>query len=149
MRYIVDSYRVKTCLIVNLQGFFRMKAELFQVFLYCLNFQPYLTILLTRTIYWKAYLEKISFSLLKKKKWQIKTWDYRLLWYYSWLIIMILLRIYITSWGPVLEQDITMYEMSPSWSFPWSLSFSLIHSFTHSHRLLYHSRHRQVLMQGI
>ena len=40
----------------------------------------------------------------------------------------------ITSWVPVLEQDITMYEMSPSWSrslVPFrSLSFN--HSFTHT-----------------
>ena len=55
----------------------------------------------------------------------------------------------ITSWVPVLEQDMTMYEMTPFMvAFPCYLSSSLIHSLTHSHRLLYHSRHRQISMQG-
>ena len=66
-------------------------------------------------------------------------------WY--WLKLYADFTLLYTSWAPVLEQDITLYEMSPSWS--RSLSFSLIHSFTHSHRLFYHSRHRQVSMQGI
>ena len=39
-----------------------------------------------------------------------------------------------TSWGPVLEQDITMYEMSPSCSrsFVHFHSLSFTHSLTHT-----------------
>ena len=40
--------------------------------------------------------------------------------------------LYNTSWVPVLEQDMTMYEMTPFMvAFPCYLSSSLIHSLTH------------------
>ena len=54
----------------------------------------------------------------------------------------------------VLEQDMTMYEMTndPVYGrvplLPFIPSHTLTHSLTHSHRLLYHSRHRQISMQG-